>query len=79
MLVHKYLDENSLAAMLDAPEVNLRNGVTHIPLLSANKATHSGFESHRGNIHQKSKQGYQWPHKKDFCPAFFFKSWIITF
>ena len=22
----------------------------------------------RGNITRNPKQGYQWPHKKDFCP-----------
>ena len=31
---------------------------------SANKAAHSGFETQRRR-HQKPKQGYQWPHKKD--------------
>ena len=44
------LQENSLATMLAAnrsagvaPEVNLREHVTHLPLSSANRAAHSGF------------------------------------
>ena len=63
MLSHKYVEMIGLAAMLAAkrsagvtPEVNLRECVTHAPLLSMNKATHSGFETH--NKHQKkSKTG----------------------
>ena len=45
---------------------------TCTPLPSGNKAAHSGFETHRRR-HQKSKTGYQWPHKKDLCPPNFFK------
>ena len=51
------------AAMLAAkrsagvePEVNLRECVTHMPPLNANKAAHSGFETQRRH-HQKSKTG----------------------
>ena len=54
---------DSLAAMLAtkrsagvAPEVNLRECVTHTPPPSLNKATNSGFETQRRR-HQKSKTG----------------------
>ena len=46
------MEECSLAAMLAtkrlagvAPELNLREHVTHMPLPSANKVAHSGFET----------------------------------
>ena len=39
-----------------APEVNLREHVTHIPLPSANQAAHSGFETQK-RCHDKSKTG----------------------
>ena len=76
----RYVEEIGLAAMLAAkrsagvtPEVNLRECVTCMPLPSANKAAHSGFETQRRH-HQKSKTGYQWPHKKDLClPKIFLK------
>ena len=32
----------------------------------------NGFET-QGRRHQKSKQEYQWPHKKDMCPPNIFK------
>ena len=61
MSVHRYVEVNGLAAMLAtkrlagvAPEVNIRECVTHMPLLSLNKASHSGFETQRRR-HQKSK------------------------
>ena len=38
------------------PEVNLRECTSLMPLPSANKSTHSGFEAHR-ICHQKSKTG----------------------
>ena len=41
-----------------APEVNLRECISHTPPQSLNKAAHSGFETQRKH-HQKSKQGYQ--------------------
>ena len=56
-----------------APEVNLGVCVTHMPPSSANKAAHSGFETQRRH-HQKSKTGYQWPHKKDMPFNNFFKT-----
>ena len=48
MPAHRYVEENSLAALRSAgvtPEVNLREHVTHSPLPSVNKAAHSGFET----------------------------------
>ena len=52
-----------LAAMLAlytgkgvAPEVNLREHISHTPPQSLNKAAHSGFETQRRR-HQKSKTG----------------------
>ena len=39
-----------------APEVNLSEHVTSMPLSSANKAAHFGFETQRRR-HQKSKTG----------------------
>ena len=57
------MEEDGLAAMLAAnrlagvaPEMNLRECVTHMPLPRVNKATHSGFETQRRH-HQKSKTG----------------------
>ena len=48
----RYVEENSLAAMLATkrstdvtPEVNLREHVTCTPLSCTNKADHSGFET----------------------------------
>ena len=75
----QYMEENGSAAMLATkrlagvtPEVNLRYYVTYTPPPSVNKATHSGFEIQRRH-HQKSKTGYQRPHKKDLSPPIFFK------
>ena len=63
MPVCRYVEEIGSAAMLAAkrsagvaPEVNVREHVTHTPLPSANKAAHSGFETQRRH-HQKSKIG----------------------
>ena len=54
---------DGLAAMLAAkrlagvaPDVNLREGVTHMPPPSVNKVARSGFETQRRR-HQKSKTG----------------------
>ena len=45
-----------------------RECTSHIRLSQARIwLTHSGFETQRRR-HQKSKQGYQWPHKKELCP-----------
>ena len=51
MPAHRHVEEIGSAAMLVpkrladvAPEVNLRDHVTHMPMPSANKAPHSGFE-----------------------------------
>ena len=69
MPAHRYVEENSLAAILATmmagvtPEVNLIEYVTHTPPPNMNKATHFGFETQRRH-HQKSKKGFQWPHKR---------------
>ena len=55
----RYVKENSSAANMSAgvaPEVNLREQVTHTPLPSAHKAAHHGFGTQRRH-HQKSKTG----------------------
>ena len=54
------------------PEVNLRECASHIPLPSANKSAHSGFETQRRH-HQKSKHVYQWPHKRTWVHQHFFE------
>ena len=62
------------------PELNLREHVTCTLPPSANKAIHSGFETHRprGDITRSPKQRYQWPHKKNLCPPnFFIKSEFV--
>ena len=78
MPVHRYVEENSSAAMLAAmrsagvtPEVNLREPVTclhqaqiRMPTLAL-KLIRDGSRS--------PKQGYQWPHKKGLCPINFLK------
>ena len=46
-----------------APEVNVREGASCIPLPSANKAAHSGLKS-TGDVTRSPKQGYQWPHNE---------------
>ena len=63
MLVHKYVDENGLAALLAAkrsasvtPEMSHRECTSCMPPPSANQAVHSGFESQRRHC-QKSKTG----------------------
>ena len=76
------MDENGLAAMQVTkrlagvtPEVNLRECGTCMPPPSANKATHSGFET-RKDVIISQKQGCQWPHRKDLKSSNFFKSKI---
>ena len=39
----------------------------------ASKGIHPGFETQ--DITGSLKQGYQWPHKKDWCPPISFKKW----
>ena len=63
MPAHGYVEENGsttiLAAKMSAgvaPEVNLRECVTHTPLPSSNKTAHSGIETQRKH-HQKSETG----------------------
>ena len=55
------MEEIGSAAMLAtkssvgvAPEVKLREHITHMPPLSVNRAAHSGFETQR-RCHEKSK------------------------
>ena len=67
MLISKYVDENDLAAMLAAKrsagvalEVNLKECTSPMPLPSANKASHSGFET-TADVTRSPKQ---WPHKR---------------
>ena len=74
MSVHIYVEENGFTAMLVtkssagvAPEVNIRECVTHMPLLSLNKASHSGCETQRRH-HQKSKTMVSVAREKDLCP-----------
>ena len=74
----RYVEENVSAAMLTAkrlagvaPEVNLRECVTCISPLSANKAAHSGFETQRRH-HQKSETRVSVAPKMDMCPPNFF-------
>ena len=45
-----------------APEVNLREHISHMPPQSSNKAAHSVLKP-RGDITRSPKQGYQWPQK----------------
>ena len=69
----RYEEEDSLAAIPAtkmsegvAPEMNLREHVTHMPPPSVNKATRLALKP-IGDVSRSPKQGYQWPHKKDFC------------
>ena len=62
MLVHKYVDQNGLVAMLAAkrlvgvaPEVNLRNPL-HIVDEACKQEVHPGFEI-QGRHHQEFKKG----------------------
>ena len=59
-----------LAAMLAiytgrgvAPEVNLRECISHMPPQSSNKAEPTLALKPRGDITRSPKQGYQWPQK----------------
>ena len=63
MPARRYVGKISSVAMLAAkmsagvaPEMNLKEHVTCMPMPSANKAAHSGFETQRRH-HQKSKTG----------------------
>ena len=52
----------------DAPEVNISECISHMPLQSSNKAADSGFETQRRH-HQKSKTGVSVAPKMDMCPT----------
>ena len=58
------------AAMLDiytgrdvAPEVNLKESISRMPLQSSNKAEPTLALKPRGDITRSPRQGYQWPQK----------------
>ena len=53
------------------PDVNLRECISHMPQPSANKVSHSGFETQRRH-HQKFKTGASVVPKMDMCPTNFF-------
>ena len=81
----RYVEEIGLAAMLAtkrsagvAPEVNLGECVTHMPLPSANKALHSGFETQR-RYHQKSKTGISVAPKKDLFQSLMVCGYVCPF
>ena len=71
MPVCRYVEENSLAALLAAkrsagvaPEVNVREHVAHMSPPSMNKAPTLASRP-SGDVTRSPKQGYHWPHKKD--------------
>ena len=79
------MEEIGLAAILAAkrsvgvtPEVNLFECVTNIPLPSADKLAHSGFENERRH-HQKSKTGISVdPQKRLYVlQKFFLKKFLV--
>ena len=80
----RYVKENSSTATLAtkslvgiAPVVNLRECVTCTPPSIANKAAHSGFETHR-TCHQKFKTGVSVTPKKDMYPPKIYKKEVKT-
>ena len=46
-----------------APEVNLREHISHTPLQSLNKAEPTLALKPRGDVTRSPKQGYHWPQK----------------
>ena len=59
------------------PDVNFREPISYMPLPSANKAAHSGFETQRSQ--QKSKTGVSVAQKRAIhVPQFFFKKYFFT-
>ena len=52
--------------------------ITHMPLLSSNKAEPTLALKPRGDVTRSLKEGYQWPHKKGLmsCKNYFKKSFI---
>ena len=60
------------------PEVNLRECISHRPLLSLNKSAHSGFQTQRRR-HQKCKTGVSVaPHKGLMSSKYFLKKEVIA-
>ena len=82
---HRYVEEISSTAMLAtkrlagvAPEVNLMEYVTCMPLPSMNKPAYSGFKTQRRH-HQKSKTGVsEAPQKGLMSSKIFFKKLLIN-
>ena len=75
----RYVEDNGLAVMLAAkrlagvtPELNLIDHVKDMPLPSANKAAHYGFETQRRCL-QKSTRGVTVAPKKNFVLYLFLK------
>ena len=85
MPCHRYVEEIGLAAMLTTkrlasvtPGVNLWGHVTHVPLPSASKVAHSGFETQR-RYHQKSKTGVSVAPQKAHVLQFYFKKDFLSY
>ena len=79
MFAYRYVEENGSTAILAAkrlagvaPEVNLKECVTHMPLSATYKAAHSGFETQRKH-HQKSKTGVSVAHNKRLMSSKYLK------
>ena len=71
MPARSYIKEISLAAMLPAkrlagvaPEVKLRECVTHVPPPSVNKAAHFGFETREETSIEVQNRGISGPTKR---------------
>ena len=69
-MFNEYACPSSLMALLAlyigkcvAPEVNLRECISCMPLQSSNKAEPSLALKPRGDVTRSPKQGYQWPNK----------------
>ena len=60
-----------------APEMNLREHISHTPLPSVNKAVHSGFETQK-KCHQKSKTGVSVAPQIGVMSSKFFKKKIYA-
>ena len=72
MPADKYVEENSLVAMLAikrlagvASVVNLREHLTYMLPPIMNSTAHFQALKPRGDVNRSPKQGYQWSYKKD--------------
>ena len=77
MPAYRYMEEIGLATMLATkrpagvtPQVNLRERVICMPLPSANKAAHSGFETQR-RLPEVQNRGISDPTKMTYPPKIF--------